>query len=160
MKQAINVQLSNIETQFNKAILDLRNDFIDLKLETDTLQQTCSSIQDKLTILESTIQLQTNKLNELERFSRKNNLRIVGVPYVKDENCIKLSKDILQSVVNKDIGIVNAHRTGSNSNNKDQHIIVKVFSNDDKTRIMKNSKKFLQGKGYYCVITVITVITV
>ena len=92
MKQAINVQLSNIETQFNKAILDLRNDFIVLKLETDTLQQTCSSIQDKLTILESIIQSQSNKLNELERFSRKNNLRIVGVPYVKDENCIKLSK--------------------------------------------------------------------
>ena len=92
MKQAINVQLSDIETQFNKAILDLRKDFIDLKLETDTLQQTCSSIQDKLTILESTIQLQTNKLNELERFSRKNNLRIVGVPYVKDENCINYPK--------------------------------------------------------------------
>ena len=149
VKQAINVQLSNIEAQFNKAILDLRKDFIDLKLVTDTSQQTCSSIQDKLTILESTIQVQTNKLNELERFSRKNNLRIVGVPYVKDENCIKLSKDILQSVVNKDIGIVNAHITGSNSNNKDQHIIVKVFSNDNKTRMMKNSKKVLHGKGYY-----------
>ena len=71
MKQRINAQLSNIETQFNKASFDLINDFIDLKLETDTLRQTCSSIQDKLAILESTIQSQTNKLNELERFSRK-----------------------------------------------------------------------------------------
>ena len=90
-----------------------------------------------------------NKLIEPERFSRKNNQRIVGVPYVKDENCIKLSKNILKSVVNKDIAIVNTHRTESNSNNKDKHIIVKVFSNDDKTRIVKNSKKVLQGKGYY-----------
>ena len=89
MKQTINAQLSNIETQFNKAIFDLGNDFMDLILETDTLRQTCSSIQDKLTIFESTIQSQTYKLNELERFSRKNNLRIVGVPYVKDDNVLR-----------------------------------------------------------------------
>ena len=89
MKQTINAQLSNIETQFNKAIFDLGNDFMDLILETDTLRQTCSSTHDKLTIFESTIQSQTNKLNELERFSRKNNLRIVGVPYVKYKNVLR-----------------------------------------------------------------------
>ena len=128
MKQTINAQLSNIEeTQFNKAIHDLGNDFIDLKLETYTLRQTYSSIQDKLTIFESTIQSQTNKLNELERFSRKNNLSIVGVPYVKDENRIKLYKDILQSVVNEDISIVNAHRIRSKFNNNDKHIIVSLL---------------------------------
>ena len=93
MKQTLNKQLSSIETQFNKAILDLGNDFIDLKVETDTLRQTCSSIQDKLIIFESTIQSQTNKLYELERCSKKNNLRIVGVPYVKDEYVLQ-SKDI------------------------------------------------------------------
>ena len=37
MKQTINALLSNIEKHFSKAILDLGNDFIDLKLETDTL---------------------------------------------------------------------------------------------------------------------------
>ena len=68
---------------------------------------------------------------------------------MNDENCIKLSKDILQSVVIRDISVVNAHRTGNNSNNKDKHIIVEDFSNNDEIIIMKNSEKVLQGKGYY-----------
>ena len=65
MKLTLNTQLSDIETQFNNAILDLGNNVIDLNLETDTLRRICSSLQDTLTILESTIHSQTNKLNEL-----------------------------------------------------------------------------------------------
>ena len=55
-------------------------------------------------------------------------------------------KYILQSVVIRDIGVVNAHRTGNNSSNKDKHIIVKDFSNDDKIIIMKNSEKVQQQR--------------
>ena len=64
---------------------------------------------------------------------------------MKDEDCIKISKDILQNVVNEDIGIVNAHRTGNNHSNKGKHKFIKVFTNDGKKRIIKNSKKVLQG---------------
>ena len=60
---------------------------------------------------------------------------------MRDEDCIKISRDILPSVVNKDIENVNVHKTGNN--NKDEPIIVKVFSKDDKIRILKNSKKVL-----------------
>ena len=88
IKQTTNAQLSNIETQDNEAIFDLRNDLIDSRLEADKRRHTCSSLQEQLISFESTIHSQTNKVNKLECFSRKYNLRITGVPYKKDEDCI------------------------------------------------------------------------
>ena len=49
------------------------------------------------------INKQNEKINDLERHSRKNNLRIIGVPYTKDEDCVKVSKTRLNSVLNTDV---------------------------------------------------------
>ena len=64
---------------------------------------------------------------------------------------IKISKDILQNVGNRDNGIVNVHRTGKNSSNEDKHIIAKVFTNDDKIRIIP--KRFYRAKDITYVMT-------
>ena len=49
------------------------------------------------------INKQNEKISDLERHSRKNNLRIIGVPYTKDEDCVKVSKTRLNSVLNTDV---------------------------------------------------------
>ena len=45
---------------------------------------------------------------------------------MKNEDCTNISKNILRSVVNKDIGVVIADRTGNNSNNEYKHIAMMI----------------------------------
>ena len=142
VKECINPQLSNIEMEFNDAILDLRKDVMQLKQEINILKQTNDVLEGNVASVHEIINKQNEKVNDLERHSTKNNLRIIGVPYTKDEDCVKVSKTILNSVLNTNVSIDIAHRTGRYVPNKSKQIIVKLSSIEDKHNIMKNSKRY------------------
>ena len=90
LKESINLQLSNIEMQFNNAILDLhKNDIMQLKQEINIIQQTNVVLEGSVAPFEKIINTWSDKINDRERHSRKNNLGIIGVPYTKDEDSVK-----------------------------------------------------------------------
>ena len=143
LKECIHSQLSNIEMEFNDAILDLRKEVMQLKQEINLIKQNNAVLEGNVASVE--------KMNDLERHSRKNNLRIIGVPYTKDEDCVKVSKTILNSVLNTNVSIDIAHRTGRYVPNKSKQIIVRLSSIEDKQNILKNSKRMLNGQPFYIV---------
>ena len=151
VKGCINSQLSNIEMQFNDAVLDLRKDVMQLKQEINIIKQTNDVLEGNVASVHEIINKQNEKINDLERHSRKNNLRIIGVPYTKDEDCVEVSKTILNSVLNTDVSIDIAHRTGRYFPNESKQIIVSLSSIEDKHNIMKNSKRMLSGQPCYIV---------
>ena len=126
IKECINSQLSNIEMELNDAILDLRKDVMQFKQEINIIKQTNNVLEGNVVSVQEIINKQNEKINDLERHSRKNNLRIIGVPYTKDEDCVKVSKAILNSVLNMDVSIDIAHRTGRYVHIKSKQIIVKL----------------------------------
>ena len=127
--------------EFNDAIRDLRKDVMQLKQEINTLKQTNDVLEGNVASVYEIINKQNEKIIDPVRHSRKNNLRIIGVPYTKDEECVKESKTILNSVLNMDISIDIAHRTGHYVLHKSKQIIVKLSSIEDKHNIMKNAKR-------------------
>ena len=151
LQEFINSQLSNIEMEFNDAILDLRKDVMQLKQEINILKQTNDVLEGNVDSVEEIINKQNEKINDLERHSRKNNLPIIGVPYTKDKDCFKVSKTILNSVLNTDVSMDIAYRTGRYVPNKSKQIIAKLSSIEDKHNITKNLKRMLIWQTCYIV---------
>ena len=149
LKECINSQLSNIEMEFHDAILDLRKDVMLLKQEINIIKLTNKVLEGNVASVQEIINKQNEKINDLERHSRKNNLRIVGVPYTKDEDCVNVSQTILNGVLNTDVSIDIARRAGRYVHNKSK--LVKLSSIEDKLNIMKNSKRMLIGQPCYIV---------
>ena len=151
LRESIDLQLSSIKMQFNDAILDLRKDVMQLKQEINIMKQTNDVLEGNVASVYEIINKQNEKINDLECHSIKNNLQIIGVQYTKDEDCVQVSKTILNSVLNTDVSIDTAHRTGGYVPNKSKQIIERLSSIEDKHNIMKNSKRMLPGQPCYIV---------
>ncbi|KAI8498210.1 hypothetical protein Bbelb_241540 [Branchiostoma belcheri] len=115
---SVNNSLEHIFERVEK--LETKNE----TLETKTKQQ------------ESVVEQLVEKCNTLERFSRRNNFRIVGVP--NDFN--------LESAT-----IERAHRDGKGFRGKPPHILTKMLSYRDKVAVMIKAKNALREKDYYVV---------
>ncbi|XP_078701289.1 uncharacterized protein LOC144927618 [Branchiostoma floridae x Branchiostoma belcheri] len=94
------------------------------------------------------------KCNKLERFSRRNNIRIIGRKVERGENCLITVQKILREKFGRtDIKIERAHPDGPpNKHGGDktpQHILFKVNCYQDKIHLMKASRKQLKTENYY-----------
>ncbi|KAI8511874.1 hypothetical protein Bbelb_109740 [Branchiostoma belcheri] len=117
---SVNNSLEHIFERVEK--LETKNE----TLETKTKQQ------------ESVVEQLVEKCNTLERFSRRNNFRIVGVPVSRGENCIYVVSEILKNDFNLESATIErAHRDG------------KGFR--DKVAVMIKAKNALREKDYYVV---------
>nr|XP_047124201.1 uncharacterized protein LOC124806936 [Hydra vulgaris] len=93
-----------------------------------------------------------NKLRKIEDRSRRNNLRIDGVPENDNESwndCeLKVKKIFNDYLGVHNVKIERAHRTRKIDNKKHRTIVLKLLDFKDKTKILINSFK-LKGKNIY-----------
>lgn len=83
----------------------------------------------KILQLEDALLKKDEEINKLERMSRRNNFRIVGVPQNSGENVESIVKDqILPLFDNPDIVIERCHRDGRGANGRPPHILVRCLS--------------------------------
>ena len=87
------------------------------------------------------------KINNHERFSHKNNTRILGMRFSPNENYISKATEYLSNLLQRDVMIERANRDGRAPTGKDRHILVKCSFYQDKCNILKNEKAsfFLLG---------------
>lgn len=91
-------------------------------------------------------------LNKLERFSRRNNIRVIGLPQEKDEDCLSLTKNLLRDKLGlTDVKIERAHRDGPKTPGKPQHLLFKLNCYQDKLEILRHQRQALTGETYFCV---------
>ena len=113
--------------------------------------------------LESQREETVNKMDYLENQSRRNNIRIEGIPDVPGETWEKTEatvRELFSSKLELDgpaIAIERAHKVGNRhpaqgrngeQSKRDRAICVKLISYKDKTAILKNAKK-LKSTGIY-----------
>ena len=89
------------------------------------------------------------KCDDLEQYSRKNNIRIIGVPESAEENTdaiiMQLMKEKLGVEV-KESDICRSHRVGRKKPGQQRQIIVKFTRHNVKSSIMRK-KKVLRNAG-------------
>lgn len=90
-----------------------------------------------------------NRLDDLEQYSRRNSLRLYGVPEEAGENTNVLVLDIFNSTLNVNLSttdIDRTHRIGRTSEKKPRAIIIKFVSYQSKSLVYLNKKKFKGSK--------------
>ena len=128
-----------------KDVQDLKNDNALLKLESKKVE---NALQAAETNLRNLIEQQNN----LERFSRRNNLRLVGYeePYneAPTEPMTIVKRVLTEKFHMSDVIIEKAHRTGKKSA-KPRQIIFKLNNYEDKMTIFSKKRGALIDVSYY-----------
>ena len=89
------------------------------------------------------------EVNNLKRYSRRNNIRLVGYPETRGENTREIVDTIFtENLDMEDVELERVHRDGkirhgprNRGPNRPRHILIKLLRYQDKVEIMKNRKK-------------------
>ena len=92
---------------------------------------------------------QARAINAQERFSRRNNVRIVGFKSQEGENCTEIAKAVFRKFGDFDIKIERAHRDGKPNPARDRHILVKLALHPDKLMALKYQRQKLSNDPYF-----------
>lgn len=112
------------------------------------LNQKVKSLEVELQTCQTCLSATTSRLNHLEQYSRRNSLRIFGVPEITNENTDAITTNLFKKNLSIDMpvsAIERSHRVGMNKG-KPRPIIVKFNSYRDRALIFRNKKK-LKGSG-------------
>lgn len=163
--------ISNFQEVLEKSLKDLKDSILDLERNLgnavdfqakriDELEgamkendNRIKELSEKVTSTEHSLRASYAEINKLERMSRRNNFRIVGIPTAVNENC----EDIFFSTVlpnfenAPNISVERCHRDGRDRPGKPPHILVRCLSYKDKVFIMKSCRNSLAGKPYFIV---------
>lgn len=125
----------------------------DLEAAMQCNDKSMEELSRKVKSTEHSLQAAYAEINKLERMSKRNNFRIVGIPPVPNENC----EDIFLSTVLPNfenppvIQVERCHRDGRDRPERPAHILVRCLSYKDKVYIMKFCRKALAGQSYFIV---------
>ena len=142
-------RLSKLEAEFSAAKLEIS----ELKQTSRVLQELISSLQNKPTSSAeaSNVDLK-QRVDDLEDRSRRNNLKITGLPEEHSETWEQSATKVLKLIKEKckvtgKIEIERAHRIGKKSN-RPRPIIVKFLRYQDREKILKSSKNLKDTEIY------------
>lgn len=85
------------------------------------------------------------RIDHLEQYSRRNNIRIFGMPEKQNENLEDSVIDIFEKKLNVHVpkeAIERIHRTGRHSEGKTRPVIIKFLSYKTRQQVLNNKKKF------------------
>ncbi len=154
-------------SQQGKALNIAQRDISDLQKDSKSQSSTLTDMKKLLDSARGEIDKLREWNNKLERFSRRNNLRLVGIEEKREEDVYKIVTDVLKDKFSMtDVEIERAHRVGkpSDGNSHGQnaaaaartvrtpgprHIIFKLLSYKDKVQILKQKREKLARKKYY-----------
>ena len=133
-----------------KSVTFMNNMYEEQKKNTDLLVTENKAMREELAVvMNSVCDLQKNnnelkcRLDEIEQYSRCNNLEILGVPQTHaedvDEIVMKVAEKLGDCVEKKDIEA--AHRVPTTSQNHPRPIVVRFCSRRTKERMFAKSKK-------------------
>ncbi|XP_041452966.1 uncharacterized protein LOC121406028 [Lytechinus variegatus] len=105
-------------------------------------------------ISELRLEVQRNKVavNRSERFSRRNNVRLVGIPEVPQgerEDPVTMVEEILHSKFKVKTKVERAHRDGKKVDGRPRHILLKFLSYREKIDVMRRARETLKDETYF-----------
>ena len=148
---AITKELKSLESQFQRALEYESSRITTLEKDNLELKEHCKNLEKRVTVLEEGAKSQVQTSNKQERLSRRSNFRIVGLTEETGEDCLALTKQVLEELNMKDTRIERAHRDGRTQSGKSRHLLVRISFYQDKAQIMKTARSLLQEKPYHIV---------
>ena len=143
----INKRITQLENNINESIQFESRRIDDLEKRVKELESLCQHVS----TIDKQLADHCEMLNKLERFSRRNNVRVIGFPQQKDEDCLSLTKNLLRDKFGlADAKIERAHRDGPKVPGKPQHLLFKLNCYQDKLEIMRHQRLALSSESFFC----------
>lgn len=147
----INAELQKIRDEFSQVVKDHFSAIEAIKAENVELKRKSGELEARITLLEKSLESHEMLINKQERFSRRNNIRIVGLKSGKDEDCMKLATEVIGKIGIANCKLERAHRDGRSVPGRERHLLIKLSYYQDKVGIMKNARRMLESENYYVV---------
>ena len=137
-----------MEENFNTALEFESKRVNDLELKVKELERLVFLMEKA----EKQLKDHSEKLNKLERFSRRNNVQIIGLPQEQNEDCLALVNRMLEDKFDMhNIKLERAHRDGPKTPGRPQHLLVKFNGFQDKVKVLRMQRQVLANVPFFCV---------
>ena len=134
----------NVEKKVNERVAELNNRLDFMVYENGEIKDRLDKVEDQLEKEKEKTRSAIEKSNYNEQYSRKNNVKIMGVKVLENETEARLTAKVLSVIKEKvDVDIVPSeivaiHRIPSKHNPKP--VLIKLKNNNVKTQLMKKQK--------------------
>nr|XP_054772668.1 uncharacterized protein LOC129280673 [Lytechinus pictus] len=126
---------------------------------TEKLEKRMSPLEKKVKELEIATQQNTQALeksalaeNKIERFSRRNNLRVVGLPMSRQERGVEVAVAFLEKFFDmRSPRVERAHRDGRKVGDRPCHLLIRMLSYQDKHFVLSQQRKKLEQYPFYII---------
>lgn len=105
-----------------------------------------ANVEVTVTSLEKTIELQQQRLSNLEDRERRNNMIVFSIPEANNETAADLEQKVIRDIFFGQLGVTvtsveRIHRLGPKRHNKNRPIILRVYNYNEKQLVFKNCRK-------------------
>ena len=108
-------------------------------------------LKSKVIKLEDTLVNTRDQVDAASQYNRRDNIKIIGVPYEKDEDLDKKVKDIMKhcdvELKDEDVSVQHRLHTGNDDPDKPPSIILRLARRNVKTKIFNNRKLTVTKPG-------------
>ncbi|KAJ8040019.1 hypothetical protein HOLleu_14203 [Holothuria leucospilota] len=139
-------ELKAIRHEFKRKLKHHEEQINELREENAALSERCGALESKIRNLEASLDKHASLLNKQDRFSCRNNLRIVEIKTETGENCIETARNVMTKVGVPDCRNEQAHRDGKQYRGKDRHILVKLSYYQDKFQLSETDDMLCKMK--------------
>lgn len=139
-----------------KALGEINNKLDALNKKFDAKEKEIETLKNENKALQLTIQLQEQRIEELEKQYREKKLIIHGIKEVTNENEETLEREIIKLMgtlgveMKKEKDIVEVRRIGKQKDDRERPVLLEVMKNDKRREIFRK-KKLLKGRNIWIV---------
>ena len=145
-------KLESVEDNLAASLEFERNRIDGLYQHQQRVETELAELQVEVCKLRDEVTAQKEAANKNERFSRRNNIRLVGIAETSPtskEDTIKIVEEIISTKFSITTKVERAHRDGMKKDGKPRHILVKLLSYREKVDIMKKCRDVLKSEVYF-----------
>lgn len=140
--------ISVIKDYVTKQVEVLESRVLDMEIRNDSLQAENERLHEKMEDMKERVAKAEALAVENNQYSRRNNIRIFGLPENVEESCKSKVVTFLKDKLDLEMGdqVLVAHRTGIKKTGKVRHVIVQLSNRAAKEKVM-GARKVLKGSG-------------
>ena len=149
-------KLTEMEENIN-ASLEFERERIDELQEKQTkLEKRVETVEKELKEIQEKVSKNEIATNKSERLSRRNNIRLVGIPEAPQsqgqrEECVDIIEEILRAKFDITSKVERSHRDGKRVEGRPRHILVKLLSYREKVDVMRHARENLKNESYFII---------
>ena len=150
MKTELNQQIGELTNKSDAILNDLGTALADiqsLKKENAELKQENTKLRNDLCLVDAELKQQNERINQLEMYSRRENLVFYGIRQDNEEDCEEKIRNILEKTMEiEDVELMRFDQCHRMSGAKPQPIIIRFNWSKDRQRVWRARSKLKDGQ--------------